>query len=335
MTSHVSKWRTSACVTRESNCQRQFLFFLIFTSTHFLHVWDCRSAAWPLWALMKCCVCTVPAMHGMLGPSDEAWHGTRTVYSSRLFLVGAPSYPVPSVGANRGSRRLTWWKISGNTNRATPASLPGRSGTDFWQMEFVTSTMSRRLARSAGFYATRLEISPSLISTRAASKPPRRPASPTTTYTLIPTRTPCRPLALKWAALLEYRWRLDIWAYPGHGLLRTPSATSSVYEPSWILQVRKTLRPLCYTREVFSFICSPIRFFNKPVRLVIIVFFGMMDYHVATAQPVQAAGRTMCPLQVVQASVSPFSQKAVSPLSMGLFTGWCVCKHFAHLLDPP
>lgn len=100
--------------------------------------------------------------------------------------------------------------------------------------------MSRRLARSVGFYATRLEISPSPTSMRAVSKPPRRPGSPTTTYTLIPTPTPCRPLALKWAALLEYRWRLDIWAYPGPGLLRTPSATFSVYEPSWILQVRKT-----------------------------------------------------------------------------------------------
>lgn len=118
--------------------------------------------------------------------------------------------------------------------------------------------MSRRLARSAGFYATRLEISPSPTSMRAASKPPRRPGSLTTTYTLIPTPTPCRPLALKWAALLEYRWRLDIWAYPGPGLLHTPSAISSVYEPSWILQVRK---PLSAPREILG-LCVSVPYGN-------------------------------------------------------------------------
>lgn len=118
-------------------------------------------------------------------------------------------------------------------------SLPGRSGTGFWQTEFVTSTTSRLLAPSAGFYATRLEICPNPTSTRAASRAPRRPGSPTTTYTRIPTPTPCLLLELKWAALLEYRWRLDIWAYRGPGLLRTPSATSWAYGRSWIPQVRK------------------------------------------------------------------------------------------------
>lgn len=52
------------------------------------------------------------------------------------------------------------------------------------------------------------------------------------------------------------------------------------------------------------------------MRLVIILHDGSPYYAV---EPVLVTGRTMCPLEVVQASVSPFSQKAVSPLSMGLF----------------
>lgn len=44
MTSHVSKWRTSACVTRESNCERQFLFFLILYSHTFSYTSETAGA---------------------------------------------------------------------------------------------------------------------------------------------------------------------------------------------------------------------------------------------------------------------------------------------------
>lgn len=171
-------------------------------------------------------------------------------------------------------------------------SLPGRSGTGFWQTEFVTSTTCRLLARSAGFYATRLETCPNPTSTRAPSRAPRRPGSPTTTYTRIPTPTPCLLLELKWAALLEYRWRLDIWAYRGPGLLRTPSATSSAYGRSWIPQVRKNnpnlgqrVSALNTKREKSGAGCYCAWWMAR--------------------EPVLAAGRT-----IIQHCVSPFSYKS-------------------------
>ena len=254
------------------------------------------------------------------GPATSAGSsGSRTAAWARFWrdtTRRAPSYPAPSAGASRGSRRLTWWRISGNTNKTTPGSLRGRSGTGFWRTEFVTSTMSRRWVRSAGFYATRLGISHSPTSTRAASRRPRRPASPTTTFTLIPTPTPCRQ---RWAALLEYRWRPGTWAYPGPGLLRTPSATSSAYEPSWIPQVRKTqpvwalwenrrpLRSLCQTCKP----AEPMLFtlgLNKSLQLVITVLFFMTNF--TPQKPRLLPGTTICPLEVIQAFVSVFSHKA-------------------------
>ncbi len=97
MTSHVSKWRKSACIRSVSNCKRlgsgkisaqvtSSSLLLIFTFHHFLHVWDCRSAVWPPWALMRCCVCTVPAMRGMLGRQMKRGMGLAQCTAAACFL---------------------------------------------------------------------------------------------------------------------------------------------------------------------------------------------------------------------------------------------------------
>lgn len=95
MTSHVSKWRKSVCVTSVSNWKRLqeksmpkwiTSLLLIFTFPHFLHVWGCRSAVWPLWALMRCCVCTVPAMHGMLDHLMKRGMGLAQYAAAACFL---------------------------------------------------------------------------------------------------------------------------------------------------------------------------------------------------------------------------------------------------------
>lgn len=98
MTSHVSKWRKSACLTWEPNCKRlgsekksmpkwhQSSFNLYFPP-RVLHIWDCRSAVWPLWALMRCCVCTAPAMHGMLDHQMERGMGLAQCTAAACFSL--------------------------------------------------------------------------------------------------------------------------------------------------------------------------------------------------------------------------------------------------------
>lgn len=102
MTSHVSKWRKSACLTWEPNCKRlgsekksmpkwhQFSSFSLYfppLPSRFLHIWDCRSAVWPLWALMRCCVCTAPAMHGMLDHQMERGMGLAQCTAAACFSL--------------------------------------------------------------------------------------------------------------------------------------------------------------------------------------------------------------------------------------------------------
>lgn len=101
MTSHVSKWRKSACLTWEPNCKRlgsekksmpkwhQFSSFNLYSPpplflTH-LRLQECSLAALSPDEVLRV---HSPGHAWHAGPSDGAWHGTRTVYSSRLLLVG-------------------------------------------------------------------------------------------------------------------------------------------------------------------------------------------------------------------------------------------------------
>lgn len=88
MTSRVSKWLKSACVlvlVQKNQCPSDVRcsFNLYFPLV--LHMLDCRSEARPSRALMRRCVCTVPAMQGMLDHQMKSGMGIAPCTSAACF----------------------------------------------------------------------------------------------------------------------------------------------------------------------------------------------------------------------------------------------------------
>ena len=140
MTSQVSKWWKSVCVTSAYNCFRLGSgknqcpsdvgsLLLILTSPHFLYFWDRRICS--LAALSPDEVLRVhsPGHAGHAGPSDEEWHGTCTVYRSHLFRAG-------NKGATTGLCHYTS-SLSSSRNRVSDTFFSSKTDTGFILLQMV------------------------------------------------------------------------------------------------------------------------------------------------------------------------------------------------------